>query len=153
MRRYLILITILFCALSSRAQSNNIVQELVTDSESVGVVRLNQPKKLEQMVTSDNGKKEVMGYRIQVYSGNNSRQAREEANRVAAYLRQNFPDGEVYVLFQSPFRVCLYGDYLKREDAEKVVKRMKATRKFKDISIRRGLVNVRKAKKNDEDDE
>jgi hypothetical protein len=68
-------------------------------------------------------------------------------------LRQNFPDGEVYVLFQSPFRVCLYGDYLKREDAEKVVKRMKATRRFKDISIRRGLVNVRKAKKNDEDDE
>ena len=105
------------------------------------------------MVNSEIDKKEAMGYRILVYSGNNSRQAREEANSVAAYLRKNFPGGETYVLFQSPFRVCLYGDFLKREDAEKVVKRLKATKRFKDISIRRGLINVRKAKKNSKNDE
>ena len=153
MKRYLILIPILFCALVARAQSNNIVQELVTDSESAGVVRINQPKKLESLVNSEIDKKEAMGYRILVYSGNNSRQAREEANSVAAYLRKNFPGGETYVLFQSPFRVCLYGDFLKREDAEKVVKRLKATKRFKYISIRRGLINVRKAKKNSKNDE
>ena len=152
MKRFVILISMLFCALVLRAQSN-ILKELETATEGTGVVRINQPERLEKLLEfgfNSDKKKQVMGYRIMVYSGNNSRKAREEANRMAEYMRENFPGAEVYVQFQSPFRVCLYGDYRTRKEAEEVMARMKATKKFKEISVRRGLINLHNYRKPDE---
>ena len=85
---------------------------------------------------------QVEGYRVMVYSGNNSRTAREEANRWAQYMRDNFPGAEVYVVFESPIRSCQYGDYRTREEAEAVMYKLKATRKFKEISVRKTLINL-----------
>ena len=71
----------LFCALVLEAQ-NNIIHELETDKPGKGVVRVNQPERLfdlmGSMVTIDGKQPEVEGYRVLLYSGNNSRQARDE---------------------------------------------------------------------------
>lgn len=135
----------LFCAFVLEAQ-NNIVHELETDIPGKGRVRVNQPARLfdlmGSMVTIDGKTPEVEGYRVMVYSGNNSRQAREEANAMAEYMRTKFPGAEVYVLFEPPIRSCLYGDYRTREEAEAVMYRLKATRKFKEISVRKCMINL-----------
>ena len=40
------------------------------------------------------------------------------------------------------FRSCLYGDYRTREEAEAVMYKLKATRKFREISVRKCLINL-----------
>ena len=71
---------------------NNIIHELETDKPGKGVVRVNQPERLfdlmGSMVTIDGKQPEVEGYRVLLYSGNNSRQARDEANAMADYMRE-----------------------------------------------------------------
>ena len=145
MKRFLLLISILFCALFAEAQSN-MVQELETDVPGKGVVRINQPDRLNDlmgsMVTIDGKAPEVEGYRVMVYSGNNSGQARDEANAMAKFMRDKFPGAGVYVVFDPPIRSCLYGDYRTREEAEAVMYKLKATRKFREISVRKCLINL-----------
>ena len=135
----------LLCALTIKAQSN-IVTELQRDVQGQGTVRVMQPAKLIELMGSmakNNGKvAQVEGYRVMVYSGNNSRTARDEANKMAKYMRDNFPGAQVYVVFESPIRSCLYGDYRTREEAEAVMYRLKATKKFKEISVKKCLINL-----------
>ena len=135
----------LFCALVMKAQ-NNIIHELETDKPGKGVVRVNQPERLfdlmGSMVTIDGKQPEVEGYRVLLYSGNNSRQARDEANAMAEYMRANYPGAEVYVVFESPIRTCEYGDFRTREEAELLMYRLRATKKFKEISVKKCLINL-----------
>lgn len=132
----------LFCALFAGAQSN-IVQELEREVSGEGRVVVNQPAKLAALMGSANGKPaRVEGYRVMVYSGNNSAQARNEANNMAKFMRENFPGAGVYVVFESPVRSCLYGDYRTREEAEAVMYRLKGTKKFKEISVKRCVINL-----------
>ena len=86
--------------------------------------------------------KQVEGYRVLVYSGNNSAQAREEAKAMAEYMRANYPGAEVYVVFESPVRTCEYGDFRTREEAELLMYRLRATKKFKEISVKKCLINL-----------
>ena len=128
MKRYLLIVSMLFCALFAGAQSN-IVQELEREVSGEGRVVVNQPAKLAALMGSANGKPaRVEGYRVMVYSGNNSAQARNEANNMAKFMRENFPGAGVYVVFESPVRSCLYGDYRTREEAEAVMYRLREPR-------------------------
>lgn len=142
MKRILFIISILFCATTNCAQ-NNIVEEI---QASFGPkVRINQPDGLIELMgkmVSVDDRPQVEGYRVMVYSGNNSAQAREEANRMAQFMRDNFPGAQVYVLFEAPVRVCLYGDYRTREEAEAVMYKLKGTRKFREISVRKCMINL-----------
>lgn len=142
MKRGIILLSIIFCALYAGAQ-NTIVQELQRDEPGKGTVRIHQPAQLDSLMGKVAVKTtQVEGYRVMVYSGNNSRTAREEANKWAQYMREHFPGAEVYVVFESPIRSCQYGDYRTREEAEAVMYKLKATRKFKEISVRKTLINL-----------
>lgn len=145
MNKIVLFVSMLFCVLSAGAQ-DNIVSELQKSVQGQGLVRINQPAKLLDLMgsmTVRNGKPaQVEGYRVLVYSGNNSATAREEANNMARFMRENFPGAEVYVVFESPIRSCQYGDYRTREEAEAVMYRLKATRKFKEISVKKVLINL-----------
>ena len=127
------------------AQSN-IVKEIESLTLFGPKVRINQPKGLMElmgtMISSDGKVPQVEGYRILVYSGNNSAQARDEANKMAQFMRENFPGAEAYVEFNPPIRTCLYGDYRTREEAEAVMYKLKSTRKFKEISVKKCLINL-----------
>lgn len=142
MKRLLLLISIMFCALYAGAQST-IVQELRRTEPGKGAVTINHPAKLDGIMGRMAVKTtQAEGYRVMVYSGNNSRTAREEANKWAQFMRENFPGAEVYVVFESPIRSCQYGDYRTREEAEAVMYKLKATKKFKEISVRKTLINL-----------
>ena len=135
----------LFCVLCAGAQSN-IVSEIESYALGEGKVRITQPDKLINLMGSmanANGEaRQVEGYRVLVYSGNNSRQARDEANAMAKYMRDNYPGAEVYVVFESPIRTCEYGDFRTREEAELLMYRLRATKKFREISVKKCLINL-----------
>lgn len=132
----------MFCALYAAAQ-NTIVDELQRVEQGRGTVRVNQPARLDSLMGKMAVKTtQVEGYRVMVFSGNNSRVARDEANKWAKYMRDNFPGAEVYVVFESPIRSCQYGDYRTREEAEAVMYKLKATKKFREISVRKTLINL-----------
>ena len=137
--------SMLFCVLYAGAQSN-IITELESFGRGKGKVRVNQPEKLMDlmgsMVNVDGITPQVEGYRVLVYSGNNSRQAREEANAMADYMRSHYPGAEVYVVFESPIRTCEYGDYRTREEAELVMYRLRKSKRFKEISVKKCMINL-----------
>ena len=135
---------ILFCAFTLSAQ-NNIVNELQRDVQGKGKVKITQPAALTNLMGSiavKGEKRQVEGYRVLVYSGNNSRQARDEANAMADYMREKHPGAEVYVMFEPPIRSCLYGDYRTREEAELMMYRLRKTKRFKEISVKKCLINL-----------
>ena len=143
MKRFAILLSMLFCVLYAGAQSN-IVAKIEGYAFGEGKVRITQPEKLTALMGSmaDGQVKQVEGYRVLVYSGNNSAQAREEAKAMAEYMRANYPGAEVYVVFESPVRTCEYGDFRTREEAELLMYRLRATKKFKEISVKKCLINL-----------
>lgn len=82
------------------------------------------------------------GYRIQIYVGNNSRVARNEANNMANKAREEFPDIPVYTYFQPPRWLCRVGDFRSIEEADSVMRQIKARGIFKEISIVKEQINI-----------
>ena len=66
------------------------------------------------------------GYRIQVYTGGNSRADKQAAANMQAKIRSAFPELSTYVHFISPHWVCRVGDFKSRDDAMKYVRKIRA---------------------------
>ena len=84
----------------------------------------------------------VQGYRVQVYAGNNSQQARTEANNVAERVKNLFPDLEVYTQFVAPRWLCRVGDYRSIEEADAAMRQLKSTGSFKELAIVRSYIKL-----------
>lgn len=84
----------------------------------------------------------VAGYRVQVYAGNNTRNAKFEAMRVASDVRSFFPEVSVYSFFNPPRWLCRVGDFRTMEEAYLMMRKLKATRVFHEVSIVKDRVNV-----------
>ena len=80
-------------------------------------------------------KMKVLGYRIQVYAGDNSRTAREEAYRMAAKIKNIFPGTAVYTHFQPPRWLCRVGNFRTLALAQAAYKKLWAEPGFKEMSI------------------
>lgn len=84
----------------------------------------------------------IAGYRVQVYAGNNTRNAKLEAMRVASDVRSFFPEVSVYSFFSPPRWLCRVGDFRTMEEAYSMMRKLKATRVFHEVSIVKDRVNV-----------
>lgn len=149
MMRYVLFIFFVVLGFSAFAQQN-IVNELQRDKVGEGKVTIHQDAKISALlgsvyVKNDNEEPKVLkarGYRVQIYAGNNSRIARTEANEVADKVKAEFPEIPVYAYFQPPRWLCRVGDYRSIEEADAVMRRLKATGKFKEVSIVREQINI-----------
>lgn len=56
------------------------------------------------------------GYRIQLYSGNNARTSKGEAENRAAMVRENFADMATYVIYDAPYWRVRAGDFTTYEE-------------------------------------
>lgn len=147
--RYFLLLIGLLLGLSVSAQTS-IVDELQKNRVGQGTVTIHQDAKISALLGSVYVKNEdeepkvlkVRGYRVQVYAGNNSRIARQEANDVAEQITAEFPELSVYAFFQPPRWLCRVGDYRSIEEADAAMRRLKATGKFKEVSIVREQINI-----------
>jgi hypothetical protein len=84
----------------------------------------------------------VTGYRVQVYAGNNTRTAKMEAQKVAYQVSDYFPDVPVYTFFFTPRWLCRVGDFRSMEEAYSMLRKLKATHVFHEVSIVKDRVNV-----------
>ena len=148
--RYFLLLIGLFFGISVSAQVS-IVEELQKERVGQGTVTIHQDAAISALLGSVYVKDEnetepkmlkSRGYRVQVYAGNNSRIARQEANEVAELLKTEFPELPVYAFFQPPRWLCRVGDYRSIEEADASMRRLKATGKFKEVSIVREQINI-----------
>jgi len=69
--------------------------------------------------------KEVKGYKIQVFSGNEQRRSKSEAYAKKEQIQSSYPDQEVNVTFKSPVWRVRVGNYRTYEEAFETMKEMK----------------------------
>ena len=82
------------------------------------------------------------GYRVQVYAGGNSRDAKRRAYQVEALVRKLFPEQPVYTRFISPRWICHVGDFKTRAEALRLLKDMRRTGKFSEAITVRCKINA-----------
>ncbi|MEE1297730.1 MAG: SPOR domain-containing protein [Muribaculaceae bacterium] len=103
------------------------------ESESGGKVKVNQPDALRNRLVAKQGLVEetevvetkAVGYRIQVYSDNNQRTAKANAQARERNIAVHFPEHRVYRMYKSPSWRVRVGDFRTRGDAEQVMKEIK----------------------------
>ena len=78
---------------------------------------------------------QAKGYRVQVYAGGNTRAAREAAMKAAASVRAAFPQLSIYTEFVSPRWVCRVGDCRTYEEADQLLRDIRALGSFKELTI------------------
>lgn len=64
------------------------------------------------------GTTKVAGYRVQVFSDNNARTAKNEARSKAQAISEEFSDFRTYVVYQSPYWRLKVGDFTTATEAE-----------------------------------
>ena len=150
MKKYLFSLALFGFVGVAHAQQT-IVESLQTKRSGEGVVRIYQDARIAELIGSRfvAGEAEpsqtiltARGFRVQVYAGNNSRVARNEANAVAEKVKEEFPDMPVYTYFQPPRWLCRVGDYKSIEEAHAAMRRLHESGNFKETTIVREQINI-----------
>lgn len=68
----------------------------------------------------------AQGYRVQIYTGGNTRKDKQAALRMKQKCQKSFPELAAYVHFVSPRWVCRVGDFRHKEDAQRYARKIRA---------------------------
>ena len=149
MKRLALLLIASLAFIGLRAQ-NSIIGSLQRDVPGQGRVTVHQDPRITALIgseyvpTGDDDERvlKVPVYRVQVYAGNNTRRARTEAQTVGDSIQALFPELPVYTNFQPPRWLCRVGDYRSIEEADAMMRQLRATGRFKEVSIVRDQINI-----------
>ena len=106
-----------------------------------------QPETTIDTTYTEDARKKVMkgykvnGYRVQVFAGGNSRDARVKAERTGREINSLFPGEPVYVHFYSPRWICRMGNYRTYEEAHQILNAVKKLG-YKSAIIVKGKITV-----------
>ncbi len=84
----------------------------------------------------------VNGYRVQVYSGGNSREAKIRAEQMGQKVKRYYPEHATYIQFKTPRWICHMGDFITREEAMEVLQELRKKGGFNDAIVVKSKVNV-----------
>jgi hypothetical protein len=101
------------------AKDNSIIDELQKQKNG-GVVNVYQSPEFTQLLQRDTiaiEERLVSGYRIQVYSDNTQKRAKEQAQERAKMIQTSDSTLSTYVTFNSPFWRVRVGNYASYEEA------------------------------------
>lgn len=84
----------------------------------------------------------INGFRVQLYSGGNSRMDKMRAQSIAQSAKGLFIQSPVYTQFISPHWVCRMGDFKTHEEALEALHEVRATSRFPEAVIVRCKVNA-----------
>lgn len=132
-----------------------ILQSLQTEVAGEGKVTIHQDERIAALIgttsnnalisTSADGQQRILkttGYRVQIYAGNNTRAAKQQAQKHAQSVKELFPELTVYATFAPPRWLCRVGDYRSIEEADAVMRRIRASGAFKEASIVRDQIII-----------
>jgi len=121
----LLIVGILRAQQNPDSKRNNIFEALsTTDSNTQATVKIHQDKRVEQLLankkhlTNSQDQTTSNGYRVQVFSSNVQRTAKNEAFKIERQIRETFPDQTVYVNYSSPFWKVRVGDFVSQSQAQ-----------------------------------
>ena len=146
--RKLVLFVLLLLLVGAGAQAQGIIRSLERTVPGQGKVTIHQDPRIEALIGMERpatGEQKVIktsGFRIQAYAGNNTRQAKNDADRVASRVKEYFPELSVYTSFISPRWLCRVGDFRSIEEADAMMRKLKATGVFKEVSIVKDQINI-----------
>ena len=83
----------------------------------------------------------VDGYRVQAFSGGNTRSDRMKAEQIRDKLKVAFPDQPIYTHFYSPRWICRMGNYRTFNEANSYCKKVKAMG-YKQACVVKGKITV-----------
>lgn len=120
-------------ALTDNSENSTIVSNIVSNSNST----ITHPKELESRLilnksvseTTDSAKTtnhKIAGFRIQVFSDNNSRTAKNEARTKASIIAAQFSQYQTYVIYNSPFWRLRVGDFISEDEANDAAAELKS---------------------------
>lgn len=120
------------------ASSDTTITDIINRS---GVISVTHPEALElrlrkmavdsdSVVSENSGHrtgrvKKMGGYRVQIYSDNNARTAKNEARAKERAIAGAFPDVATYVIYDSPYWRLRVGDCRSRAEAEELAAEIK----------------------------
>lgn len=90
------------------------------------------------------GMRKVSGYRVQVFSGGNKREDRQNAEKAGHKVKTAFPSQPVYVHFHSPRWFCRIGNFHDKKKAQEFLKKVKLAG-FPQATLVSAIVTVRNA--------
>ncbi|MCM1356648.1 MAG: SPOR domain-containing protein [Staphylococcus sp.] len=139
---------------SAETEVTTIIDHITSGNSNV----VNQPDKLlkrlipTEVVVEEESKEEVArpvngrmaGYRVQVFSDNNARTAKNEARSKQRVISSRFPKYQTYVMYTSPYWRLKVGDFKTQQEANAAADELrKAFPSYgKEIRVVRDRVNV-----------
>ena len=141
----------MMCVVCAVSAQTTIIESLQTDRLGEGKVVVHQDVSITNLLgvryirsglPESQRTLKGRGYRVQVYAGNNSRLARNEAAAISEKVKENFPEMPVYTFFQPPRWLCRVGDFKSIEEAHVAMRQLKATGVFKEVAIVREQIII-----------
>lgn len=83
----------------------------------------------------------VTGYRVQAFTGGNTRNDRQAAENVGNAIKRRFPEQPIYVHFYSPRWICRVGNFRTYEEAHAMLMEIREMG-YKQASIVKGKISV-----------
>ena len=99
------------------------------------------PVDMSKKVMRDGRK--MIGYRVQIFSGGNTREDRIKAEQIGQELKKRLPSQPVYVHFISPRWTVRVGNFRKQEHATSLLKTMKKFG-YRQACIVKGTVTIKR---------
>lgn len=141
---------------TSSYHKTSFLEKLLSDKEQCGRVRIYQDHRITEKIGSP-GKNlpenivlidekpylEMMGFRIQIFSGNHQATAKSEAFQKEAAVKAKMPELTTYMRYSAPFWRVRVGDFITYEEAYEVLLRLKKTFVFgREMSIVREKITI-----------
>lgn len=150
MKKFGLLLVACFALATFSAAQNNIVKSLESRVSGQGKVTIRQDARIAALIGTEyvpagaDDRKVIksLGYRIQIYAGNNTRKSKNEAYSVASRVKERFPSLPVYTSFNLPRWLCRAGDFRSIEEADAMMRQLRATGVFKEVSIVKDQINI-----------
>jgi len=121
----LLIVSFLQAQQNQDLKRNNIFESLSTpDSTTHATVKIHQDKRIDQLLSnkrntnSTQNQSTTNGYRVQVFSSNVQRVAKNDAFKIERQIRETFPNQTVYVNYSSPFWKVRVGDFMTHAQAQ-----------------------------------
>lgn len=166
-RLHLILLLLLvLCPVVGRAQEEKYTDQLGRKNAAGGVVIVYQDEEIEELVNgkfvpaavrdslarvareearkkekTDGPHTKVNGFRVQIFMAGNTAKDKATIRNWARKFKTYFPDVNAYVTFNAPHWVCAAGDFRSREEANELLRQVRAIGQFKGACIVRSKVN------------
>lgn len=127
----------------------SIVKSLQANTPGEGRVTIHQSPEIGALLGSrhlagegHDSQVKMSGYRVQVYAGGNSRNSKREAENMEAKVKSLFPELAVYKSFNPPRWLCRIGDFRTIEEADAMMRRLRSSGGFKEVSIVRDQIVI-----------